>query len=76
MKAGNSNIDNLLIAYFINAHMVGIYQIIKKILSPIGNFTSPFSMLVYPKLVNYFETQQKEKFKEIIFRISFYIGLA
>lgn len=75
LKAGNSNIDNLLIAYFINAHMVGIYQIIKKILSPIGNFTSPFSMLVYPKLVNYFETQQKEKFKEIIFRISFYIGL-
>ena len=75
LKAGNSNIDNFLIAYFINVQMVGIYQIIKKILSPIGSFVSPFSMLVYPKLVNYFETKQKEKFKEIIFRISFYIGL-
>lgn len=74
LKAGNSNIDNLLIAYFINVQMVGIYQIIKKILSPINVVVSPFSMLVYPKLVNYFETKQTERFKAIIVKISFYIA--
>ena len=55
LKAGNNNIDTLLIAYFINANMVGIYQIIKKILTPSSFIVKPFSMLLYPKLIKYFE---------------------
>jgi O-antigen/teichoic acid export membrane protein len=73
LKAGNSNIDNLLIAYFLNAQTVGLYQIVKKILSPIGMVVGPFSMLVYPKLVHFFEKKEVDKFKNLIFKISSYI---
>jgi len=75
LKAGNQNIDTLLIAYFINAEMVGIYQVIKKILSPINFIIKPFSMLVYPKLIKYFENKEVEKFKKLLFRITSYILL-
>lgn len=37
--------NNLLIAYFLNAQVVG-----------------PFSMLVYPKLVHFFEKKEADKF--------------
>lgn len=75
LKAGNENIDNMLIAYFLNAHIVGIYQIIKKILLPISMLSIPFSVLIYPRLIHFFETDQKEKFKNIIINISTYILL-
>lgn len=75
LKAGNENIDNMLIAYFLNAHIVGIYQIIKKIVLPISMLSMPFSMLIYPRLIHFFETDQKEKFKNIIIKISTYILL-
>jgi O-antigen/teichoic acid export membrane protein len=75
LKAGNNNIDNLLIAYFLNAQLVGFYQIIKKILSPIAIIVGPFSMLVYPKLVHFFEKKEADKFKNLIFKISSYIFL-
>lgn len=75
LKAGNQNIDNLIIGYFLNAEIVGIYQILKKILSPIMIIATPFSMLVYPKLISYFEKNQKNKFKHIITKVSLYILL-
>ena len=75
LKAGNQNIDNLIIGYFLNSEVVGIYQVLKKILSPIMIIATPFSMLVYPKLIHYFETSQKDKFKHIITKVSFYILL-
>jgi O-antigen/teichoic acid export membrane protein len=70
LKAGNNNIDTLLIAYFINANMVGIYQIIKKILTPSSFIVKPFSMLLYPKLIKYFENKDIKNLKNLIFRIS------
>jgi O-antigen/teichoic acid export membrane protein len=73
LKAGNQNIDNLIIGYFLNTESVGIYQILKKILSPVLVIAAPFSSLVYPKLISFFETNQKEKFKNIIIKISLYI---
>jgi len=75
LKAGNQNIDNLIVGYFLNSETVGIYQVLKKILSPIMIVATPFSMLVYPKLIHYFETNQKDKFKHIITKVSFYILL-
>jgi O-antigen/teichoic acid export membrane protein len=75
LKAGNQNIDNLILAYFLNTQIVGIYQVIKKILSPILIISSPFSMLVYPKLIHFFETKQKNMFQKIIVKISFYLSI-
>jgi O-antigen/teichoic acid export membrane protein len=75
LKAGNQNVDNLIISYFLNTEIVGIYQTLKKVLSPIIIVATPFSMLVYPKLIHYFETKQKEKFKNIITKISLYLFL-
>jgi O-antigen/teichoic acid export membrane protein len=75
LKAGNNNIDTLLIAHFFNAQSVGFYQLIKKILSPIGMVAEPFSMLVYPKLIYFFENNDFLKFKNLIVEVSFYIFL-
>lgn len=76
LKAGNQNIDNLIIAYFLNSQIVGIYQVLKKMLSPIQIIASPFASLAYPKMVHFFETNQKAKFYDLIIRISFYIFIA
>jgi len=73
LKAGNQNIDNLIIGYFLSVETVGIYQVLKKILTPILIVATPFSTLVYPKLIHFFETNQREKFKNIIIKISLYI---
>jgi O-antigen/teichoic acid export membrane protein len=75
LKAGNNNIDNLLIAYFLTSQSVGFYQIIKKILSPIDIIIVPFSTLVYTKLVRYFEKKEIGMFKILIFKITRYIFL-
>lgn len=74
LKAGNENIDNLVIGYFIDARTVGIYQILKKILSPIAMFAGPLSMLVYPKLITFYESQQRGRFQKIIVDTSLAIG--
>jgi len=73
LKAGNQNLDNLMLGYFLNTEIVGLYQVLKKIASPILIIASPFSLIVYPKLIKYFETNQKNKFIDIILKISFYI---
>jgi O-antigen/teichoic acid export membrane protein len=73
LKAGNQNIDTILIGYFFNTHTVGIYQTIKKILSPIHIAITPFSMLIYTKLIKFFEEKEFKRFKNLIFKISSYI---
>ena len=75
LKAGNNNMDTLLIAYFINANIVGIYQIIKKILSPSTFLVKPFSMLLYPKLIKYFESKDIKNLKILILKISMMLFL-
>jgi O-antigen/teichoic acid export membrane protein len=75
LKAGNRNIDNLLIGFFLSDEVVGIYQTLKKIISPIMIVSTPFSMLIYPKLVYYFELGERKKFIMLIMKISFYILL-
>lgn len=75
LKAGNENIDNLVIAYYLDAKTVGIYQVLKKILSPIFMFSSPFSMLIYPKLISFYDAGQRDRFKNIILKTSSYLAL-
>ncbi len=75
LKAGNNNIDNLILAYLSDSAVVGIYQIIKRILSPISLLIIPFTMLIYTKIIHFFETNQKEKFKNIIIKITTYLLL-
>jgi O-antigen/teichoic acid export membrane protein len=70
LKAGNRNIDNLILAFFLDSQVVGIYQTIKKILSPVAMLSIPFSMLIYPKLIDYFTNNKKLRFLNIIKKIS------
>lgn len=73
LKAGNKNIDNLIIGYILSPSIVGIYQTMKKILSPISLITIPFSMLMYTKLIEFYETNQKNQFKNSLLKITLYI---
>jgi len=62
LKAGNQNVENLIIAYFTSTEMAGMYKILHNILTPVRFISAPLSQLAYPKLVRLYEQQQ---FKQI-----------
>jgi len=75
LKAGNQNIENLILGFFVNAESVGIYQTIKKIISPISIMVQPLSMLFYPKMIMYFEFKNALEIKNIIIKATQYIAI-
>jgi len=70
LKIGATNIDNLILGYYSNNETVGIYQTIKKFLSPLSFITAPFSSLMLPKLIGYYEKGEVEYFHKLIFNIT------
>jgi O-antigen/teichoic acid export membrane protein len=75
LKGVNNNIDTLLIAHFLSVQVVGLYQFIKKILSPMVIFSEPFPTLVYSKLVHFYERKEVDKFVKVIFKNTLIIFL-
>ncbi|MFB0979582.1 MAG: oligosaccharide flippase family protein [Alteromonadaceae bacterium] len=75
LKAGNQNVENLILGYFVNAESVGIYQTIKKIISPIAILVQPLSMLFYPKMIICFELHKANEMKRLIFKATRYIAI-
>jgi O-antigen/teichoic acid export membrane protein len=73
LKAGNLNVDNLILAYFLNPQIVGIYQTLKKILSPIGLASIPFSTLIYPRFIRNFELKSNDKIVRDIKKVSLFL---
>ena len=60
IKSGNRNIDNIILAYFLDAKIVGLYELLKKIASPLAIISSPLSSLYYPKFITLYETNDRE----------------
>lgn len=74
LKAGSTNIDNLIVAYFIDSKAVGTYEVIKKIISPVQIISSPYSSILYPKMIEYFEKRNFIKFQNLIKKNSINLG--
>ena len=66
LKAGNSNIDNLILGYFTDTKTVGIYQSLKNILTPINFIATPFGMMTVSKLTKLYNEKKFLEFKNLI----------
>lgn len=75
LKAGNQNIENLILGFFVNAESVGIYQTIKKTLSPIALAVQPLSMLIYPKMIELVEKKRFSELQHVICKLSLLVGI-
>lgn len=51
LKAGNQNIDTVMVGYLTDTHTVGLYGLFRQFLSPLAFLSTPFSSLTYPKFV-------------------------
>ncbi|MFH1819663.1 MAG: oligosaccharide flippase family protein [Pseudomonadota bacterium] len=51
LKAGNQNIDSLVLGYLAGTHTVGLYGLFRQFLGALPFLSSPFTALVYPKFV-------------------------
>ncbi len=73
LKAGNNNIDNLILGYFTDTKTVGVYQVLKNILAPISFVATPFGMMTVSKLTKFYSQRHYKEFKNLIKTISFKI---
>lgn len=71
LKSITQNIDNLLVAYFLNCNSVGVYQILKKICDPVLYIISPFKTLCYPRIVELYNKKEFSTIKVYILKIAF-----
>lgn len=49
LKAGNQNVDTLVLGYFTNPASVGAYTLFRQFLAPVSMVTSPFAAQSYPQ---------------------------
>lgn len=68
MKAGNQNFDSLILSYFTNPALVGIYTILKKFFMPINVAVKPFQTIMYPKLTQLWHEKNYKIFHESIIK--------
>lgn len=82
LKAGNKNVDNLVIALALSTSDVGYYQAIKKCFSLMEVIAQPWTMLSYSKLISYYTKSDITLFRQylankslIIVSVSLFTGL-
>ncbi|NJA05728.1 oligosaccharide flippase family protein [Methylococcaceae bacterium WWC4] len=51
LKAGNQNIDTLVLGWVAENRLVGIYTLFRQFLAPLAFLSNPFATLAYPKFV-------------------------
>lgn len=51
LKAGNQNIDTLVLGLVTDARLVGIYALFRQFLAPLAFISGPFATLAYPRFV-------------------------
>jgi O-antigen/teichoic acid export membrane protein len=66
LKAGNQNIDTLVLGLVIDIRLVGIYALFRQFLAPLAFLSNPFATLVYPKFVNAVVERRQSEIKNSI----------
>lgn len=70
LKAGNKSYDGIVLAYFTSPVVVGVYSILKKFFMPAEMLVQPFRNILYPKVVKFWELDEKQKLRILIRTIS------
>lgn len=70
LKAGNQNFDNLILSYFTNPGLVGVYTIIKRFFQPITVAEKPFQTIMYPKLTQLYYEKNLKLFNVKVLKIT------
>ncbi len=66
LKAGNQNIDTLVLGYISQPHTVGIYGLFKQFLAPLPFMSAPLTTIIYPKFVKSIHLKQTEQVRQAI----------
>jgi len=66
----NNNIDTIMLGYFTNTTLVGVYQSLKNLLIPISFISSPYAMLTTTQLTKYYSTHDRANFMGTIKKVT------
>lgn len=66
LKAGNGQVDNLILGYFTDNRTVGIYQSLKNFILPLNFLGAPFYMMTNTKLIRFYTNQEYGQFHWVI----------
>lgn len=66
----NNNIDTIMLGYFTNTTVVGIYQSLKNLLMPISFVSSPYAMLTTAQLTRFYSNQDKINFMGTLAKVT------
>ena len=66
LKAGNQNIDTILLGYLTSPAVVGVYDILNQFLMPLKVISSPFSSQITPRFVQSIASQKVDDVKDTI----------
>ncbi len=66
----NNNIDTIMLGYFTNTTLVGVYQSLKNLLIPISFISSPYAMLTTTQLTKYYSMHDRANFMGTIKKVT------
>lgn len=70
LKAGNQNLDTLILGLATDTRVAGIYSTFRQFLSPFVFMTAPFEAIAYPRFVKAVVEGQNAKVRETILSIN------
>lgn len=70
-----ADMDNIILGFFTNPQTVGIYQVVKNLISPITLISSPMGLIYYPVLNNLYEQNKINAFRSKIKRVTTYVTI-
>jgi O-antigen/teichoic acid export membrane protein len=70
LKIGATNIDNIILSYYSTTEIVGIYQTLKKLLSPLAFIVTPLTTLTLSKTVKLYEKKEFSDLHAMITRVT------
>lgn len=75
VKSLTSNLDQFIFSYFFTAHDSGIYQLIRKLATPLAFIAQPFMVIKFPRLVELHTAGLKQKLYAMIAHSSYFVLL-
>jgi O-antigen/teichoic acid export membrane protein len=75
LKGGNKRIDNIIVGIFIDHSFLAVYDLCKKMLSPITFIVNPLANIFAPKFINNYKKNLFFKTKKVIYKSSLFIFL-
>lgn len=70
LKAGNQNIDTLVLGLVTDNRLVGIYALFRQFLAPLAFLSNPFATLAYPKFVQAVVERRVEDIRKLILEVN------